>query len=210
VSISVDVILDQICKSHNLTVHSRDVVEGSNVMFHVRLEMDMPYAGGSALTECVKLVGEPAASVVEAVEKMSHIIIDYLDHAVGVVVVDIHYVRMKALEKRLPKANAFASSFFDWVIDLKQSQSDSQHRVGELFRSGQDMVTGFGDVLPVGTFEVDGLGIAPNISTVTYLGPDPPVRWTGSGCCVLHESRPAVFRHRLAMFSHMVYNICWT
>jgi hypothetical protein len=59
-------------------------------MFHVRLEMDMPYAGGSALTECVKLDGEPAASVVEAVEKMSQIVIDYLDHAVGVVVVDIH------------------------------------------------------------------------------------------------------------------------
>jgi hypothetical protein len=36
------------------------------------------------------------------------------------------------------------------------------------------MVAGFGDVLPVGTFELDGLGSAPNVSTVTYLGLDPP------------------------------------
>jgi hypothetical protein len=175
VNLSPDVILDQICKSFNLIVHNRDVVEGSNGMFHVRLEMDMPCVGGSAVTERVKLVGDPAASAVEAVEKMSQIVIDYLHHTVGVVVVDMHYARMKQLEKRLSKANAFASAFFDWVVDLKQNQSDSRDRVDELFRSGRDMVIGFGDVLPVGTFEVDGLGIAPNISTVTYLGPDPPV-----------------------------------
>jgi hypothetical protein len=184
-------------------------------MFHVRLEMDMPCVGGSAVTERVKLVGGPAASTVEAVEKMSQIIIDYLHHAVDVVVVvDMHYAPMKQLEKRLSKANAFASTFFDWVVDLKQNQSDSRDRVDELFRSDRDMVIGFGDVLPVGTFEVDGLGIAPNISTLTYLGPDPSVTRC-SGCCVVHEPRPAVFRHRFhlrkkAMFSLMVYNICWT
>jgi hypothetical protein len=37
------------------------------------------------------------------------------------------------------------------------------------------MVAGFRDLVPVGTFEFDGLGIAPNITTVTYLGPDPPL-----------------------------------
>jgi hypothetical protein len=93
VSISADVILYQICKSLNLAVHSRDVVEGPNGMFHVCLEMDMPCVGGSGVTEHVKLVGDPAVSAVEAVEKMSQIVIDYLDHAV-VVVVDMHYARM--------------------------------------------------------------------------------------------------------------------
>jgi hypothetical protein len=174
VSISADVILDQICRSLSLAVYRRDVVEGPNGMFHVCLEMDMPCVGGSGVTERVKLVGDPVGSAVEAVEKMSQIIIDYLDHVVGVVVVDRHYADMKELESRLSKANAFASALFDWVLDLTQSQSDSQHRVGELFRSGQDMVAGFGDVLPVETFELDGLGSASNVSTVTYLGPDPP------------------------------------
>jgi hypothetical protein len=61
VNLSPDVILDQIYKSFNLTVHNHDVVEGSNGMFHVRLKMDMPCVGGSAVTERVKLVGDPAA-----------------------------------------------------------------------------------------------------------------------------------------------------
>jgi hypothetical protein len=87
----------------------------------------------------------------------------------------MHYARMKELEERLSKASAFASAFFDWVIDLKQSQSDAHHRFAELFCGGRDMVASFGDVLPVGTFEVDGLGIAPNVTTVTYRGPVPPL-----------------------------------
>jgi hypothetical protein len=160
VNLSPDVILDQICKSLNLTVYSRSAVEGINVLFHVRLEMDMPSIGGSVVTERVKLVGELAASATEALQNMSQIVIDYLQHTVGVAIVDIHYGRMKELEKKLSQANAFASAFFNWVVDLKQNQSDSQHRFAEL-------LTGFGDVLPMGTIEVDGLGIAPNISTVT-------------------------------------------
>jgi hypothetical protein len=77
-------------------------------MFHVRLEMDMPCIGGSV--ERVKLVGEPAASAMEALQNMSQIVIDYLQHTVGVVIVDMHYGRMKELEKRLSEANAFASA----------------------------------------------------------------------------------------------------
>jgi hypothetical protein len=126
------------------------VVEASNGMFHVRLEMDIPCIGANGVTERVKLVGDPAASATEALENMSQIIIDYLEHSIGVIVVDMHYARMKELEERLSKASAFASAFFDWVIDLKQSQSDAHHRFAELFCGGRDMVASFGDVLPVG------------------------------------------------------------
>jgi hypothetical protein len=55
--------------------------------------MDIPSIGGSV--EHVKLVGEPAASATEALQNMSQIVIDYLQHAVGVVIVDMHYGRMK-------------------------------------------------------------------------------------------------------------------
>jgi hypothetical protein len=70
--------------------------------------MDMPSIGGSV--EHVKLVGEPAASVMEALQNMSQIVIDYLQHTVGVVIVDMHYGCMKELEKRLSEANAFVSA----------------------------------------------------------------------------------------------------
>jgi hypothetical protein len=96
---------------------------------------------------------------------MSQIVIDYLHHSsLDVIVVDMHYARMKELEERLSKANAYASSaFFDWVIDLKQLRFAAHY------------------LLLVGTWwpvSVDGLGIAPNISSITYLAlvdPDPPV-----------------------------------
>jgi hypothetical protein len=102
VNLSPDVILVQICKSLNLTVHSRSVVEGINGMFHVRLEMDMPSIGGSVVTERVKLVGEPAASATEALQNMSQIVIDYLQHTIGVVIVDIHRNRKRNFRKPMP------------------------------------------------------------------------------------------------------------
>jgi hypothetical protein len=70
--------------------------------------MDMPSIGGSV--EHVKLVGEPAASATEALQNMSQIVIDYLQHTVSVVIVDMHYGCMKELEKRLSEANAFVSA----------------------------------------------------------------------------------------------------
>jgi hypothetical protein len=59
------------------------VVEASNGMFHVRLEMDIPCIGVNGVTERVKLVGDPAASATEALENMSQIIIDYLEHSIS-------------------------------------------------------------------------------------------------------------------------------